>query len=208
MLMNIRTVLLPTAFFLFLNSCGGGGGDPTNGIVIHEIANTSAINMSVDFSAADFDIQVEELVANSGSVNTLLIDATQAINHFQQTLDEISDSRSCSSTHSMVGFSGTFTTYAHGVKGTATIIDDCTIQITEFSYDGQGPDVFFYAAQEFDFYGSESLQLGGNINGTVYDMTTIILKVPYTKSLDDFNTLSVWCLDFGINFGDLKFSSP
>jgi hypothetical protein len=37
-----------------------------------------------------------------------------------------------------------FNTKFHGVKGTATIVDDCTIEITDFQYDGQGIVVDFY----------------------------------------------------------------
>lgn len=34
--------------------------------------------------------------------------------------------------------------YAHGITGTAYAVDDSTIFIKNFSYDGTGPDAFFW----------------------------------------------------------------
>jgi len=137
-----------------------------------------------------------------------LIDATQAITHLNQTLSEITDNATCSSNHSLVRYTGDFTTYFHGVEGTATIIDDCTIQINNFSYDGSGPEVYFYAALDLDFNSSEAFKIGAKLSGNNYNSSSITLKLPYGKTLDDLNSLSVWCVEFLANFGDLTFSSP
>jgi len=184
-------------------------GDPANGIVIGQMAHSSAMNMSVDFAAADFDEQVEQLVANSGSVITVLIDATQAIEHLQLlNPDESSNDNDCSSTHSMVGYTGNFANYQHGIQGTATILDDCTIQIDNFSYDGGGPAVYFYAALNQDYNGVDAFQVGTLLSGTNYNSALLTITLPQGKTLDDFNSLSVWCVDFSVNFGDLEFTSP
>ena len=42
--------------------------------------------MSLDFSSATFDTDVINLVANSGSVTTTLIDEAAALSHLQDTL--------------------------------------------------------------------------------------------------------------------------
>ena len=183
-------------------------GAPSNGIVIDQMAHSSAMGMTLDFSAADFDLQAEYLVANSGSVITVLIDANQAKAHLQVSLNEIIANQECGSTHSMVGYTGDFATHFHGVEGTATIVDDCTIQINNFSYDGGGPEVYFYAAVDLDFINSTAFQVGSELSGTFYNSSAITIKLPYGRTLDNFNSLSVWCVDFLVSFGDLEFTSP
>ena len=61
-------------------------GDPTNGISISDMAHQSATGVTVDFSSPTFDNDVMNLVANSGSVTTTLIDEATAISHLQETL--------------------------------------------------------------------------------------------------------------------------
>lgn len=62
-------------------------GDASNGI---DIAGGAAdVATAVDFSAGDFDEQVAELVANSGSSNTSLVSAEDARAHLQTSLDEV-----------------------------------------------------------------------------------------------------------------------
>ncbi|GLH01485.1 uncharacterized protein GBIM_07622 [Gryllus bimaculatus] len=39
---------------------------------------------------------------------------------------------------------GTLTEFAHGIRGTAYAVDESTIFIKGFSYDGTGPDAFFW----------------------------------------------------------------
>ena len=56
-------------------------GDPDNGITIGAQAHTEAIGMSIDFDSATFDSDVSSLVANSGSVNTTLVDGVDAVAH-------------------------------------------------------------------------------------------------------------------------------
>lgn len=62
-------------------------GDASNGI---DIAGGAAdVATAVDFSADDFDDQVAELVANSGSSNTTLVSAEDARAHLQTSLNEV-----------------------------------------------------------------------------------------------------------------------
>jgi hypothetical protein len=183
-------------------------GDTSNGIEITESAHQLAAQLNVDFSASDFPQQVAELVSQSGAVNQELISAESAINHFQFTLNEISNNnlKSCTTTHDKVGHSGFFNTFAHNVSGMATIIDDCTIEISQFSYDGGGPDVYFYGAKEHQYSSAQAFPLGQQINGQIYSNDSIIIKLPQNKSLDDLTGLSVWCVDFSANFGQMEFT--
>lgn len=64
-------------------------GDASNGITIAGDAHTYASGMSLDFAASSFDDDVAGLVANSGSVNTVLTDAETAITHLKTTISNI-----------------------------------------------------------------------------------------------------------------------
>jgi len=64
-------------------------GDPSNGIEISDAAVASATGVSIDFSDSDFssNTSVTNLVANSGSLTTSLIDAAAAESHLQSSID-------------------------------------------------------------------------------------------------------------------------
>ena len=118
----------------------------------------------------------------------------------------IGTATNCSASHSNVGKSAIFSTFQHGVTGTVTIIDDCTIEITGFSYDGGGPQVYIYAGTDGDYVSSNAFQFSKLLSGISFSNNTIQLIIPDNKTLDDFNSLSVWCVDFNANFGDVIFN--
>ena len=182
-------------------------GAAENGIVISSNVHSVATGLVVDFTSTDFDSMVATLVANGGGPLVELISEEQAINHLQSTINNM-QGVGCGDDHSKVGFSGEFSTLAHSVSGVATIIDNCTIQITEFNYDGGGPQVYFYAANNFMFDGDSAFAISGTINGQNYSNRTLTYNLPDNKTLDDFDTLSVWCSDFNANFGELMFTAP
>lgn len=67
--------------------------DPSNGITIGGEALLAAAGMTIDFESPSFDTEVANLVANGGQQNSscqVLIDASQAVSHLQQTLDSLS----------------------------------------------------------------------------------------------------------------------
>ena len=59
----------------------------------------------------------------------------------QFSLDE---SSGCSTI--MAGCSGEIVGFSHDVTGTIEVIDDCTFQVTNWGFDGEGPDVEWWAA--------------------------------------------------------------
>jgi len=178
-------------------------GNPDNGIRISASAAASATGLNLDFSSAEFDTDVTNLVANSGSVNTMLVSAADANAHLMETLEANGLAGSdCGSDHPAVGRTAQFQTIFHDVAGTLTVIDNCTIEITNFNYDGQGPEVFFYAAQNRAYESGDVFIIGPQLNGQVYVNDTFRLTIPQGQSLDTFDSVSVWCVDFKINFGD------
>jgi len=195
-------------------------GDPDNGITISPDAAASATGLSVDFNSASFDSEVINLVANSGSGTTSLIDGETALDHFQETLFEegiaerpsaadtntTTDTSSNPATNPLVGTTAAFTNFTHNIGGTLTLLDDRTIQVTNFTYDGGGPAVYFYTGTDGGYRPSDGgRQIGPMLNGRIYDNETITVTLPDDITLDDFNGVSVWCELFSINFGDAMF---
>lgn len=182
-------------------------GDLSNNIQISDEAHQFAQGLTIDFSDDNFDEAIAELITKSGSVNQQLVSAQSAIDHFQQTLNQLSndDIATCDKTHTMVGYSGFFETFHHNVAGKATIIDDCTIEIIQFDYDGGGPDVYFYGAIDHQ-YDKEGFPIGKKLNGKVYENSAITIKLPQNKTLNDLNGLSIWCIEFKADFGHMEFT--
>ena len=195
--------------------------NPENGITLSADAAASATGLAVDFASADFDNQVINLVANSGSQNVALIDGESALDHFQETLfvEGIAERPSstdsgaapdggsgASATHPLVGTTAEFSNFTHAISGTLTIIDDRTLEVSNFGYDGGGPSVFFYLGTDGEFSGGRGgILIGPQLNGRSYSGETIRLTLPDGVTLDDFNGVSVWCDIFGVDFGSANF---
>jgi len=114
--------------------------------------------------------------------------------------------RECSSDHEMVGQTGELSTLAHSVSGTATILNDCTIEITNFNYDGGGIIVEVYAGINENYHPPIGFAISDNIFGTRYENQTFTVQLPENKTLDDLNGISIWCSDVGVSFGDSLFN--
>jgi mono/diheme cytochrome c family protein len=116
----------------------------------------------------------------------------------------VADAQSdCGSSHSAVGQSLTFVGNAHAVAGTATIVDDCTIRLSDFSFDGGGIDVHVYGGHGGDYATGPDLSV--NMVGTAFDGGEALVRLPEGVTLDDFDGLSIWCVPVGFSFGDGQF---
>lgn len=178
---------------------------PENGIVIDPAAAQAATGLDVDFASTTFDESVINLVANSGSSSTELVTAQSATTHFLATLDANGIATSdCGDSHPAVGRSVALVGSSHDVGGSLTVLDDCTLEVRDFTYDGGGPDVAFYAGRAGN-YGPDAVRLSPALDGRVYDGDTVRLTLPEGTTLDDVDNLSVWCFDFSVTFGDAFF---
>merc|ERR1711997_586808 len=114
---------------------------------------------------------------------------------------------------------GEFNNRAHGIGGTVYAVDEKTLLIKGFTYDGAGPDAFFWAGTEgtpsgvgtilpypFEgkFYAYED-QSAPILTGQFSGDKDIKLTLPDTLKSTDIKWLSVWCRAFSVNFGDLTF---
>jgi len=183
-------------------------GNPSNGIEISDAVHQLAIGVSLDFSGDDFVSVVNSLVEMSGAGTQTLVGAVDAVAHFEQTLIDLGlePMGFCAKTHGNIGHSGYFSSIAHNVSGKATIIDDCTIEITEFYYDGGGPDVYIYGAIDHQYSNDDAFAIGEKLSGTAFESGSMTLRLPNDRTLDDLTGLSVWCVDFNADFGHLEFT--
>ncbi|KAI5706345.1 hypothetical protein M8J75_007174 [Diaphorina citri] len=85
---------------------------------------------------------------------------------------------------------GTLKDYAHNIRGTVYATDENTLFIKSFSYDGTGPDAYFWVGKDPPVL-------------KAYQKADIILKLPNGMRIKDIKWLSVWCRRFTVNFGDI-----
>lgn len=109
---------------------------------------------------------------------------------------------SCGKTHPNVGKRATFSTFAHGVAGTLEVVDDCTLQVTGFRYDGGGIDVRLYGGTAGNY--RQGPVLTRNFLGTSFTGQTALVRLPQGVTLDQFDGVSVWCVAVGVSFGDAR----
>jgi hypothetical protein len=103
-----------------------------------------------------------------------------------------------------VGQVANLSTLAHRVSGKATVLDNCTIEITSFNYDGQGlPDVFVYGALAGNY--AAGFAVGANLFGTPRANTTVRVTLK-AGELNQLDGISIWCVRAGVSFGDGRFA--
>jgi mono/diheme cytochrome c family protein len=106
----------------------------------------------------------------------------------------------CGSTHPRVGQTALMTANFHDVGGIAEIIDDCTIEIRDFTFDGQGVDVRLYGGLGGDF--DAGFGMGEDLRrAEPYEGETLTFTLPAGQTLDDLDGVSVWCVPVGVDFG-------
>lgn len=178
-------------------------GDLADGITIATEVHTQAQGMSVDFSSVSFDQDVVNLVSNSGAVQTVLVSHELAMVSLLTVLYPPFD---CASTHLKVGEVANLSTVAHSVSGHAEIINNCTLRITNFNYDGGGlPDVYIYGAENGAY--TTGFRIGGNIFSNTFTDGVLQLNILDEDTLDSLDGISVWCEGVSVSFGDGVFAS-
>ena len=83
-------------------------------------------------------------------------------------------------------------------------MDDCTIELRDFFYDGAGIVVQAYGALGGNYQsgfaiGPDLIKSGG------YRGETITLTMPEGQTMDDLDGISIWCVAVGIDFGSGMF---
>jgi hypothetical protein len=110
----------------------------------------------------------------------------------------------CASTSSLVGETRALRVSSrYGIRGDVTIISDCEIEISNFFYNGTGPNVSVYAGVNGRF--STGVNMSNNLNGRRFEGETLNLFLPEGSSFNEFNSISIWCYEFDVDFSSASF---
>ncbi len=118
----------------------------------------------------------------------------------------IGGTRTCPSDHSLVGSIATLTTRFHDVSGTVTVVDDCHLRFDNFNYDGNGIDIKVYTGSQGDFQSGTPISANMFNFPIGYSSESFTLTLPPAVTLDDFDSVSIWCVDVATSFGDGLFN--
>ncbi|GIX99367.1 hypothetical protein CDAR_470311 [Caerostris darwini] len=103
---------------------------------------------------------------------------------------------------------GEFTTYFHDVRGDVFAVNDKTLFIENFNYDGKGADAVFWVGgtTEPDSTGF-MVHVGQDSEETLGPSKdqSLILHLPAGIKITDLRWLSVWSRKFSISFGSVIF---
>jgi hypothetical protein len=92
------------------------------------------------------------------------------------------------------------------VSGFVTVVDDCTLELHDFSYDGNGIDVRVYGSSNETF--RPAFTMGPNLVGRIFTKQTLRVSLPSERSLDDLSWVGIWCVAVGADFGSGPFEAP
>ena len=99
-----------------------------------------------------------------------------------------------------IGQTATLSTLGHRVSGVAKVVDDCTIEVANFSYDGGGLQ-FVYAYGALNANYAAGFILGPNIRGLAYNNQLLVIELK-SGDIDKMNSISIWCTEARVSFGD------
>ncbi|MEN0067395.1 MAG: DM13 domain-containing protein [Myxococcota bacterium] len=106
-----------------------------------------------------------------------------------------------------VGWEAVFETFSHDVAGRAVIVDEQTIELQDFTYDGGGVNArLFLLPAGGDF--TDDFELTDNLVGTEFDNDTLVIDIPEDAPFEDWNLITLWCVPFRVDFGSGVFQPP
>ncbi|XP_071955151.1 protein Skeletor, isoforms B/C-like [Antedon mediterranea] len=102
---------------------------------------------------------------------------------------------------------GDFMTYAHRAGGSVYAINDQTMWIRNFNYDGTAPDAFLWAGMNSNQPSSDGEIIPKEDGSTdklgAYTNQNIVVTLMSGRVISDFKWISVWCKSFAVNFADV-----
>jgi hypothetical protein len=99
----------------------------------------------------------------------------------------------------------------HDVSGWVEIVDDRTLRLHDFTYDGLGPRVYVtLAAEDTNDAFRQGLYLEPVFAvGRAYDKETVDVTLPSgVTGWAGYHAVSIWCDEFAVNFGSGRFAPP
>jgi cytochrome c len=114
----------------------------------------------------------------------------------------------CPKTHPRVGWKADLgmNTGEGEVSGFVTMIDDCTLELTSFSYNGDGIEVRVFGSKVSNF--RPGFTIGPDLVRRRFVKATLRVQLPAGKTLDDLDWVSIWCVRARADFGSGPFRAP
>lgn len=114
----------------------------------------------------------------------------------------------CSKSHPRIGWKADLgiNTGEGQVSGFVTMVDDCTLELTDFSYDGNGILVKVFGSKDKSF--RPGFEIGPDLFGRKFKKATLRVTLPAGKTLDDLDWVAIWCVKARANFGSGPFLPP
>ncbi len=118
-------------------------------------------------------------------------------------------------------FIGSFVSRYHDVGGKVYALNSSTLLVRDFTYDGGGPDAFFWAGTtgntptedgvilpypfegRFYDYDDDYAPVLGRFRGEEEEEEDLLLHLPPGLEVNQVRWLSVWCRAFTVNFGEV-----
>jgi hypothetical protein len=95
----------------------------------------------------------------------------------------------------------------HDVAGTAVLVDEETLEIRDFVYDGGGINARVFLVVDGAPF-TRDIELTDNLVGTPFDGETLTLDLPPEAFEFDWNALTLWCIPAAVSFGEGTFNPP
>ncbi|MFT7561442.1 MAG: hypothetical protein ACI93R_003369 [Flavobacteriales bacterium] len=173
--------------------------DSSNGVQIDELSHTFANGMNINFNNSDFDVQSAELLRLTGSA---LPSSLEALSYISK---DLGGDINCAADNTKVGQTTSLQTHAYNSRGNVTIINNCTLLVSNFSYTGGGlPEVYFYTGPLNHF--AEGSRIGANLYGQNWDGEHFVISVS-SGQINQLDAISLWCIQARASFADSIFRS-
>lgn len=108
-----------------------------------------------------------------------------------------------------VGWRAELSRLSHNVSGSVTIVDEDTLRVDNFTYDGGGIDVYFYLGEANTKPAfTAGLQIGPQLLGSNFtgNSPPLMIDLPAGQTMEGWNAISVWCVTVSVNFGSGMFA--
>ncbi|MDF7823262.1 DM13 domain-containing protein [Pontiellaceae bacterium B12227] len=199
---DIRTLFFATAAALIAHTGEGSAPKLSVSGVIPDGLNLSVSNLS---AGATYYIEQTDNLSSNDWKEVHHFEGLPGSTNWVATLDSSGFYRAVRDPyHAKVGQSASLDVPGfHDVSGTAHIVNNRTVELRNFNFDGGGIVIEVYVSPNPSF--SPYVSISDDLFGTVFNNETLVLEIPDGANLDDFNYISIWCVAAGVSFGDGPF---
>ncbi|KAG9510585.1 Protein Skeletor, isoforms D/E, partial [Fragariocoptes setiger] len=102
---------------------------------------------------------------------------------------------------------GKLVSRSNGVSGDVFAVDEQTLFIKNFNYDGQAPDAYFWSSTSSPLPSADGFIVPDEKGSTKplerYHNKDVVLRLPEGRTLREIRWLSIWCRQMKLNFGEI-----